>query len=105
MPPYTPGLCYTSTVGEGGSIYFNIIKKLHNEQQLNAKAETGGTKPLSTSTRFTRIKRSGGPTARTPKFEGCCNNLKRYVFDCSGSWQAGKFADNIGRVIDGVGRE
>ena len=64
----------------------------------------GGTKALPIRTRSVQSRSSGGTTARTPKYEGNCNDLKRFVFDCSCSWQAGKFAENLREVIEYASR-
>ena len=50
-------------------------------KHLNVKVETDGTKPPSTRMRFYLIGTIGRPSVRTPKFEGCWDDLKGYVFD------------------------
>ena len=49
-------------------------------KQLNSKVDTGGKNPPLIMTVFFQGRRSSRPTARTPKFEGRCDDLKGYVF-------------------------
>ena len=73
--------------------------------KINFKIDMGGTKSLPMRTRFFQSRRSGGTTARNPKYEGNCNDIKSYVFDCSCSWKAGKFSKNLREVIEYASRE
>ena len=74
-------------------------------KQINVKFNICGTKPPLTREIFARSRKSGGPTSRTPNFEGRCDNLKGCMFDCSGSWKYSKFSKNLRGVIKYVGKE
>ena len=50
-------------------------------KQLNSKVDTGGTNPPLVRTVFLQGRRSSRPTARNPKFEGRCDDLKGYVLE------------------------
>ena len=77
---------------------------MRKNKQPVAQVEAGRTKLSSTRTRFWG-RRCNLSIVKALTFEGCCLDLKGYMFDRSGSQNADRFTENLREVIAYVNRE